>query len=378
MKNKKKILLFAKNIDTGTGTVVLNFGKLMNDFIIRTYFIERKRYRSDRDDKKVIYFSEKPIYRGYYSLNYKMFLEIVRQFFWFKNILIDEKPDMVISFNTHCNIIALLAHWLWVRNVKVVIVNENNVAAVFNYKLAFVLKPVVRYIGSFLFNKADQIICVSKGVARDYKKFFSIKKQVIVIYPGLKIKKTLKKAFNNHNKKLRIVSVGRFEPQKDFETLLYAFKELIKDGKKIELDLIGDGTKRNKLETLSRNLKINKYVHFLGWKENISLLLLNYDIFALSSYYEGLPLVILEAMAAGLPIISTDAPYGPAEILEEDKYGMLVPIGQSLALTEAMKDLIDNKKKRLNFARNALERSKYFSEEKMLTSYKKLIQSTLQ
>jgi glycosyltransferase involved in cell wall biosynthesis len=83
--------------------------------------------------------------------------------------------------------------------------------------------------------------------------------------------------------------------------------------------------------------------------------------------------VLLEAISQGLPIISTNAPYGPSEVLGNGKYGILTPVGDEEKMAEAMIELLSNKKRYNHFARKSLERVKFFSEEKMLKAYMQLI-----
>ena len=141
----------------------------------------------------------------------------------------------------------------------------------------------------------------------------------------------------------RVVSVGRlFGAQKDTSTLLRAIAELHKQDCPVQLLLVGDGPDRTKLEAQAKELGIAEYVHFLGWQANPYPYIRASQVLVLSSFFEGLPRVLIEALALGTPVVSTDCPSGPAEILENGAYGRLVPIGQPTAMAMAIKNTLDS------------------------------------
>jgi glycosyltransferase involved in cell wall biosynthesis len=120
-------------------------------------------------------------------------------------------------------------------------------------------------------------------------------------------------------------------------------------------------------------LGLSRKISFLGWVKNISPYLKKSDIFVLSSKREGFGYVLIEAMSQGKPVISTNTPYGPSEILDNGKYGILVPMGDEEAMKRAILKLLTDKKKYHYYAKKAFERSEFFSLDKMLRAYKKLI-----
>ena len=124
--------------------------------------------------------------------------------------------------------------------------------------------------------------------------------------------------------------------------------------------------------------QLTKDVKFLGWVKNTNTIYNRSDIFVLSSKFEGFGYVLIEAMSNGLPIISTNSPYGPSEVLAGGKYGILVPIGNEKLMKKSMFDLIRSKSYYEYFSSLSLERSKYFSEYKMLNSYRNIFENVLE
>lgn len=378
---KKKVLILAKNIDSGTGIFVLELLKLSREFDVKIHILEKKRYTADGKDKGILYFSKKPTYRGYYGFSPVLLIELFREFLWLKKSAEKEKADIIMSLNTHCNILSITVKMFSKHKPRLVIYSDNNISAVVSNKLPWGLRYCLRMIGSYLFNKSDSIVCVSRGVGKDFKRFFIIKKPIQTIYCGINIEeiKKLKKEVLSRGEeqvlakdKLKIISVGRFEKQKDFPTLIKAFAQVNLIIENSSLVLIGDGTQRDRLERLVKDLKLSSKVHFLGWKSNVIKYMGRSDIFVLSSFYEGFGLVILEAMAAGLPVISTDSPYGPSEILEKGRSGMLVRVGDVDQLANSCIKLLTDKKERSVFSKKSRERVRDFRQEKMLKSYKVL------
>jgi glycosyltransferase involved in cell wall biosynthesis len=131
-----------------------------------------------------------------------------------------------------------------------------------------------------------------------------------------------------------IVAAGRLTPQKDFATLLRAFALLPDAGAK--LVIYGEGPLRSELESLVAGLGLSGRVSLPGFVGDLPAEIAASDLFVLSSRWEGLPGVLLEALAVGTPVVATDCPTGPDEILEGGRWGALVPVGDPPALAKAM------------------------------------------
>ena len=165
-----------------------------------------------------------------------------------------------------------------------------------------------------------------------------------------------------------VLSAGRLTHQKDHPTLLRAFHDVSKT-RSLRLIILGEGEQRKQLEALVRELGIQDSVSLPGWSYNIFPFMSRASLFVLSSKYEGLPTVLIEALACGCPCVSTDCPHGPSEILEGGRMGSLVAVGDHAALAGAMRDTLDKPP-----GKEALrERAKFFSMEKSVGAYEGLI-----
>jgi len=382
-----KLLILVNHIDGGTGTFVfdlIKLKKIYKDLKIEILILGKEKYRLTNIYKTVPikYFRTARDYPEYYSFNHSLFRLIVKELLWLKSEAQAFSPHIILSIDSHCNLLAgILKRYLF-TNTKLIITNHNNLEEVMSRRLSHVLKYLLKKLGGFFFNNADAVVCLTEKMSEGYKQFFSLRKKVYTIPYGIDL--NMIKKLSNQNlpaqnrimfnlKKKKIVSIGRFEFQKDFDTLINAFYLVYKKHKNIVLFLIGDGSERNKLQKRVRSLKLDKVVYFLGWKENVFPYLKHSDIFVLSSHYEGFGYVLLEAMALGKPVLSTNSPIGPSEILDNGTYGVLAPVGNENSMAKAMNTLLNNKKKLRYYAKKSKERIKNYTIQNMLFMYKKLI-----
>jgi glycosyltransferase involved in cell wall biosynthesis len=138
-----------------------------------------------------------------------------------------------------------------------------------------------------------------------------------------------------------VLMVARLEEAKDHDTLLAAIAELSQLGKNVRLRLAGEGPRRTALEELGRALKVSDIVEFLGARHDIPELLGESNIFVLASKTEGLSIALIEALSAGIPVISTDLP-SCREVLQDGRCGILVPLGDAHTLAQAIAKLLEN------------------------------------
>lgn len=228
---------------------------------------------------------------------------------------------------------------------------------------------------------ADYYVAVSKGVKKDMVDYFKLdERKVSVIYNPVidntiyeKIDEDVLHPWFNHSEIPVLVGMGRFAPQKAFEDLVDAFV-LVRKERKVRLVIFG-----RKEKSSSYYKMIQKKIEASGFSEDIWLpgfvdnpfkYLKKADVFVLSSKFEGLPGVLIQAMACGCPVISTDCPSGPREILEDGKYGKLVNVGDVESIGETIFNTLNNSHR--NNSTNYVQ--KKFSVENSVSSFIKLIE----
>jgi glycosyltransferase involved in cell wall biosynthesis len=202
---------------------------------------------------------------------------------------------------------------------------------------------------------ADGIIAVSQGVADDLGQITRLSSDRIqVIYNPIVLPElfTLAQEPVEHpwfkpGEPPVILGVGRLHPQKDFPTLIRAFAE-VRKVQQARLMILGDGPERQALTTLVSELGLIEDVAFPGFVQNPYAYMSKAAVFVLSSAWEGLGNVLVEAMAIGTPVVSTNCESGPGEILDGGKYGRLVPVGDSRAIAQAITSVLAGNTQKLD------------------------------
>jgi glycosyltransferase involved in cell wall biosynthesis len=194
----------------------------------------------------------------------------------------------------------------------------------------------------YTFPSANGIVAVSNGAADDLAQFAKISRNTItVIYNPVVGDDKINSSYPMQpldwsvGKHFKILAVGTLAPIKDYSTLLNAVAQL-RQKINARLLILGEGSCRAILEEDIKRLGLTNNVFMPGFIKDISPYYIQADLHVLSSLGEGLPTVIIEALASGTPVVSTDCPSGPREILSEGRFGQLVPVGDVSALAEAM------------------------------------------
>ena len=173
-----------------------------------------------------------------------------------------------------------------------------------------------------------------------------------------------------------IAAMGRLTRQKGFDLLLEAFARCADRHPDWSLVILGEGDERNRLEALRAKLGVDGRIRFLGCVSDPEKTLQQADLFVMSSRFEGFPLALLEAMACGLAVISTDCPTGPAEIIQDGVNGVLVPPNDVEALAAAMDRLMASHSERMQLGLRAVEVTERFGIEKVMALWDSLVQQT--
>ncbi len=285
------------------------------------------------------------------------------------------KPSAIFSALVTTNVIAASTRF-FLRTKFKIIISERAVSSMALRDISFPQRKIFPKLIKFFYCFADAIIAVSNGVKEDLEKNFMIPSHMIkVIYNPINFEEIQKKkeelvihpVFNNSNEKI-IISVGRLTKQKNFKLLISAFAT-VNENIPSTMIILGEGDLKETLIKHATKLKVQKKVHFLGFVDNPFAWMARADLFVLSSNYEGLPGSLLQAMACGIKVVSTDCPSGPAEILQGGKWGRLVPVNDTNALTVAMMNSLKDK-----VPPDVSRRANHFTIKKAMQSFNKLLE----
>lgn len=251
-----------------------------------------------------------------------------------------ENPRITISALNQPNVVTILAQKS--SKVKAIVTIHSSLSQEAKNATSFRMR-VMPLIVKSLYAKAEAIVAVSEGVAQDASQFLGIDRSKIrLIFNPIVSPESLKRATEpaTHpwlvNKSCPVVvAAGRLMPPKDFPLLLNAFAKLPRSlGAK--LIIFGEGDLRRELTQQISALGLNDSVSLPGFSKNVLAEIAKADLFVLSSKWEGLPSVLIEALGCGVPVVSTDCISGPREILQGGKYGPLVPVGDAEQLAKAI------------------------------------------
>lgn len=363
-------MIFAKTVDGGTGTQLLNILKiksnLRNELTISVAILEKPIYML-LTDKDFYYLKHRDYSLERYSISYKNLTDFLKELFWIKKIILKEKPDIIVAMDVNCNIHTGLMKWLFGKKLKTVFITTSDLEGNLNQRSTRFLKLLLNRIISFFYNRSDLLISVSKDLADSLRSGFRIRKNITTIFNGLDFINTPKRRDQPYNNV--ILTVARLDKQKDHMTLLRAFELITKEIKDACLWIVGDGPLKSDLMSYVTRNNLHEKVKFWGWQKNLNEFFLKSDIFVLSSNREGFPYALIEALASGLPAVCTNTPFGPREILEDGKYGYLVPMKDHIKMKEAILELLQNSETYAKYSRLAIERSSRFSSEQMINEY---------
>ena len=158
----------------------------------------------------------------------------------------------------------------------------------------------------------------------------------------------------------KVISVGRLSPQKNYASLIRAFKYVVDKHPDWSLDIYGNGPQEFELKSLINQLNLNRHVYLKGFSSNVKEEMINASIYAMSSIFEGFPLVLIEAMTCGLPVVSYTCPCGPKDLITNGVDGYLSPLNDEKTLASQIMVLINNKNLRKQMSKAALKKASYY------------------
>jgi glycosyltransferase involved in cell wall biosynthesis len=296
--------------------------------------------------------------------------------------LMRDRPDVLVSAMPQENLIAVQARALAAVPTRLVLTEHNTLSL----RIAAARSANYRHLSPLIarqYPMAEAIVAVSHGVADDLARQGELPRERISVIYNPVVPQDVSARINapppHHWLQVReppvVLGVGSLVPQKDFPTLIRAFVHL-RRSRPARLVILGEATeaadtptRSAELRRLASELGVAEDVDLPGYVENPYPWMARASVFVLSSTYEGFGNVLPEALACGCPVVSTDCPSGPAEILDGGRYGRLVPVGDDRALGEAIAATLDDPP-----AQEMLrQRATAFSVERAIDQYEELV-----
>jgi glycosyltransferase involved in cell wall biosynthesis len=258
-----------------------------------------------------------------------------------------ERPHALLAVKDRANQVAILAGKLARTTTRIAVEIQTTISAALGGKSS--LRKAAWYLPMrLLYPMADVVVGVSEGVARDLVEITGLPRERIQVIRNPVVSRTMFRVaqgpvdhpwYQQGPSRPIITGVGRLTRQKDFPTLIRAFAR-VRSQVPCRLMILGEGRDRAMLSELAHSLGVAGDVALPGFVVNPYPFLSRASLFVLSSLWEGSPTVLTEAMALGVPVVATDCPSGPREILRDGRIAPLVPMGDPGALAAAMLDTL--------------------------------------
>ena len=261
----------------------------------------------------------------------------------------ERRPDVLLAANTWPNLVALWARRLARVETRIVVSERTQLSERVQHLRRRARWRHLPLLLARFYREADEITAVSRGVARDLVAATGLPPHSVKALPNPVVSTRLHELAEapaphpwlGEGEPPVILGAGRLHPEKDFRNLLKAFAQ-VRRRRSARLIIIGEGPERARLEKLRLELGLASEVALPGHAPNPFAFMRRSAVFALSSRYEGLPGVLIQAMACGCPCVSTDCPSGPREIMEDGKLGPLVPVGKADELAKGIIRCLDD------------------------------------
>ncbi len=286
-----------------------------------------------------------------------------RRFCKLRNIWKREKPDVILSFIGKNNMMAILTS----RGLNIPVAVSVRGEPTEEY-----YNGVLRFAARHLFARADGVILQTKRCFRFFPD--QVRKKAVIlqnpIHPSF-----FRERYEGEREKT-VVAVGRVDENKNHEMLIRAFAQIVDDFPEYKLIIYGDGESRDRLISLTEELKLSDRIFLPGSTDCVADVIYKARIFVLSSNTEGVPNTLIEAMLMGLTVIATDCPCGgPAELIETGLNGILTPVGDENKMKENLQFLLNNLQIADMMGKNAIKTGDIFRPEKVYGAWEKYLAS---
>lgn len=264
-----------------------------------------------------------------------------------------ERPSAILATGVHSSCLAVLARQFSGVRTRV-IVRESSMVGPGLREMKPVMRQVFSWAIKYCYHRADHVIAVSRGSAEELNGKFGVPREMLSVVYSPIISEALQKRASEpldhewfqKGQPPVILSVGRLTAAKDQQTLIRAFA-LVRKNMVARLLILGEGENRAELEALISELGLAEDVSLPGFHKNPFAFMARARLFVLSSAWEGLPGALIQALACGCPVVSTDCPSGPREILQDGRLGRLVPVGDPINMARAILESLSNGRKAL-------------------------------
>lgn len=364
----KKVLFLKSDMtvvnDGGTRVVSLLMNELVKERVkIFCISLEKKNEKTafEMDERIKVNYVDESIKRTRDKFIYK--------FIYLRNYIKKNDIDIVIGIGMGVSIFSIFS----TLGLRTKIVSCEHTNLINKYSQNFYMK-LSRYI-SVKFS--DKIITLTKKESLRYQEKYKIKnKKIENIYNFIDTKLMKENKNVENTEKIKIITVGGLVEVKGYDRLIKIATYLLKN-KDInwEWNIYGEGSQREKLSMLIKENKLESYVKLKGVSNNIYDKYKESNLYVLTSYYEGLPMVLLEAKASGLPIVSFDIETGPSEIVRDGIDGYLVKNNDLELMAQKIIELIKNQSLRQKFSKNSRGNLEKFEKNRIINQWKSLINS---
>lgn len=221
------------------------------------------------------------------------------------------------------------------------------------------------YMFGWMERKADTIVCLTEGDAKEFKHA----KHVCVIPNFIDIPSNTVTDYRTK----KAIAVGRLEKTKGFDRLIYCWKEISTQYPDWQLDIYGEGSEHQTLQTLISQLQLDRQIRLCGRKENMAEIYPNYSLHVMPSHHEGLPIVMIEAQSFGLPSITFDFKFGACDIIKNEKNGLIVKQDDTRSFISALKKMMSSELLRHDYGTAAQVMAKKYDKDVIFNQWLKLL-----
>ena len=285
---------------------------------------------------------------------------------FYRKQLKEYNPDIVLSFLTNTNLLAVINNYISRKKYPIIISERCDPRK---------RSKLLINLCNRVYPLADCIVCQS----REIENYFLEKKPnaITSVIPNPVNEECINTQSINKRKNL-IVSAGRLNNQKNYDLLIDAFSDIEKDYSDYYVEIYGQGPEKDRLQEKVNQLGLQERILFKGVKTNVMKHISDAKLYIMSSDFEGFPNALVEAMASGLPVISTDFPTGVArELIRDEENGYVIPVGDRKKLSQAMVKIISNEEIQKKMSTNNVKLREQLNVNNIVSKWNKLFMETI-